>query len=78
MPHYTAGNLAWRMLTRQLYTYPQMAGKTAGVVPDLAVDPPVVTDGGCTLRGHRSQRRDVRHVTGPIIADAVRRSRSRM
>ncbi len=59
------------MLTGQLYTYPQMAGKTAGVVPDLAVDPPVVTDGGCALRGHHSQRRDVKHVTGPIIADSV-------
>jgi hypothetical protein len=71
MPHYTAGNLAWRMLTGQLYSYPQMAGKTAGVVLGLAVDPPVVTDGGCTLRGRHSQRRDVKRVTGPIIADSV-------
>jgi peptide/nickel transport system substrate-binding protein len=44
--YYTLGYLNLRMWSRQLYTYPGVAGKTTTVVPDLATAEPTVSSSG--------------------------------
>jgi peptide/nickel transport system substrate-binding protein len=71
---YTVGNLALRMWTRQLLTYPAVSGATTTVDPDLATGMPAMSDGGLTYTvtiraGADWNTSPVRQVTA---ADAVR------
>ncbi len=46
--YYTVGQLGMRMWSRQLMTYPSVAGKSTDIEPDLAVAPPKASNGGKT------------------------------
>jgi peptide/nickel transport system substrate-binding protein len=49
--YYTIGNLALRLWSRQLFTYPAEPGKTDTIVPDLASEVPTVSNGGISKDG---------------------------
>jgi peptide/nickel transport system substrate-binding protein len=44
--YYTVGQMGMRMWSRNLMTYPAVAGKTTDISPDLAVGPRKVSAGG--------------------------------
>jgi peptide/nickel transport system substrate-binding protein len=49
--YYTTGYLSLRMWSRQLLTYPAVAGQTTNVVPDLATAVPSTSNGGISADG---------------------------
>ncbi len=77
--YYSIGYLNLRMWSRQLYTYPAVAGQTTTVVPDLATGPPTVTDNGLkyavTIRtGAKWNTSPPRQVTAADVVRGVKRS----
>jgi len=51
IPYYSGGYLALRLWSRQLVTYPAIAGKATTDVPDLATQLPTVANGGISKDG---------------------------
>jgi len=49
--YYTTGYLALRMFSRQLLTYPAVAGQTTNLVADLATNVPTTANGGISADG---------------------------
>jgi peptide/nickel transport system substrate-binding protein len=71
--YYTVGQMGMRMWSRNLMTYPAVAGKTTDISPDLAVAPGKVSAGGLVYRftirkGAMWDTKPARQVTA---ADAV-------
>jgi peptide/nickel transport system substrate-binding protein len=71
---YTTDSEVQRLTVRQLYSWPAIPGKTITPEPDLALDPPVVSNGGRTVKV--TIRNGVMWNTSParevLAADVVR------
>lgn len=50
LTYYTVGYMVARAYSRQLYSFPDVAGQTTSTVPDLATGMPVISNGGKTYR----------------------------
>jgi peptide/nickel transport system substrate-binding protein len=74
LSYFTTGYLGLRMWSRQLYSYPAVAGKQTVATPDLATALPAITGGGTTYKvtikkGVMWDTTPARQITG---ADEVR------
>ena len=70
LSYYAGGYDALRLWSRQLVTFPAVAGQATTPVPDLATQLPTIANGGIskdglTYRLHHPYRSEVEHLAGP-------------